>query len=302
MIASLAMSTKVAIRRTASRLGFNVARARPEYQTPSMGLYKELYSEEVLARKPFYNVGAGKFRHPHWTIVDKPSDWYANVQDDQSLLVYDLLSFDPLPIESDSAEIVYTSHTLEHIPNNAAEWFLREAFRVLKPGGILRVTVPDAELFYQALCRRDRHFDNITRIYRTADKARKHCIDRPANQLSPQQLFLWRIATSTSVNHVDGAAERISDEELDHALETMSLSEALDYCISKCDLEVQKKYPGNHVNWWTFDKFQPMFEKAGFTTVNRSAFGQSVSPILRDTKLFDNTHPEFSIYVESKKA
>ncbi|CAK9073414.1 Streptogramin A acetyltransferase (Virginiamycin acetyltransferase D) (Vat(D)) [Durusdinium trenchii] len=253
--------SEVAIRRTASRLGFNVARARPEYETPSMGLYKELYSEEVLERKPFYNVGAGKFRHPHWTIVDKPSDWYANVQDGQTLLAYDLLSFDPLPIESDSAEIVYTSHTLEHIPNEAAEWFLSEVFRVLNPGGILRVTVPDAELFYQALCRRDHHFDNITRIYRTAEKARKHCIDRPANQLSPQQLFLWRVATSTSVNHVDGSAERISDEELDQVLETMTLSDALDYCVSKCDLEVQRKYPGNHVNWWTFDKFKPMFEK-----------------------------------------
>lgn len=301
MAASIVMSTKIAIRRTASRLGWNVERIRPPHHSISKKFYPELYSEEVLARKPFYNIGAGNFRHPYWTIVDKPSDWYARVQDDQKLLEYDLLSFEPLPIESNTAEIIYTSHTLEHIPNDAAKWFFSEAHRALRPGGLLRVTVPDAELFYQALCRRDRHFDNITRIYRTTEKARSYCIDRPAHELSLQQLFLWRMATSASVNHLDGSRERITDEELDRVIETKSLSEALDYCTSKCDLEVQKKYPGNHINWWTFDKFKSMFEEAGFTSLKRSAYGQSVSPILRDTKLFDNTHPEFSIYVESYK-
>lgn len=40
---------------------------------------------------------------------------------------------------------VYHSHVLEHIDRDDAPGFLRECFRVLKPGGLLRVVVPDFE-------------------------------------------------------------------------------------------------------------------------------------------------------------
>ncbi len=292
------ISMKLAVRQMFHRMGIDVRLVHANQEDPSFKLHRDLYSKEVLARKPFYNVGAGDFQHPYWTNVDKPSDWYADHQDKQEFIAYDLMADDPLPIENDSAEIIYTSHTLEHITNEAAGWFFTESFRALRPGGILRVTVPDADLFYRAFRRGDRRFDNMVRIYNTAKKARSICIDRPPSELSNQQLFLWRMATSTSVHHIDGSPERITDEQLDHALATMGFPAALDFCTSKCDLEVQQRNPGNHINWWTFDKFKDMLEAVGFSEVVRSGFGQSASPLLRDTRMFDNTHPEFSLYVE----
>ncbi|NKI36426.1 methyltransferase domain-containing protein [Wenzhouxiangella sp. XN79A] len=50
-----------------------------------------------------------------------------------------------LPIHDDSADIVYTSHFLEHVPRNSVAGFLEECRRVLKPGGSLRIVVPDLE-------------------------------------------------------------------------------------------------------------------------------------------------------------
>jgi len=41
---------------------------------------------------------------------------------------------------------VYHSHVLEHLDREDAPGFLAEWFRVVKPGGILRVVVPDFEL------------------------------------------------------------------------------------------------------------------------------------------------------------
>jgi len=44
-----------------------------------------------------------------------------------------------------------------------------------------------------------------------------------------------------------------------------------------------------------------MLRKAGFSKIFLSGYGQSFSPVLRNTDLFDNTHPEISLYVEAIK-
>jgi predicted SAM-dependent methyltransferase len=51
-----------------------------------------------------------------------------------------------LPIQDQSVDVIYTSHVLEHLDKNEAEKFLREAFRVLRPGGIIRIVVPDIRI------------------------------------------------------------------------------------------------------------------------------------------------------------
>jgi predicted SAM-dependent methyltransferase len=48
-----------------------------------------------------------------------------------------------LPVQDHSVEVLYSSHMLEHLDRNEADKFLKEAFRVLRPGGIIRLTVPD---------------------------------------------------------------------------------------------------------------------------------------------------------------
>lgn len=45
-----------------------------------------------------------------------------------------------------SVDVVYSSHMLEHLDRATAQQFLAEARRVLKPGGVLRIAVPDLGL------------------------------------------------------------------------------------------------------------------------------------------------------------
>tara|TARA_B110000967_G_C18886343_1_gene564223 strand:+ start:2134 stop:2793 length:660 start_codon:yes stop_codon:yes gene_type:complete len=51
-----------------------------------------------------------------------------------------------LPLDDSTVECIYTSHMFEHLSQDGAKSFLKEAIRVLKVGGILRIAVPDLSL------------------------------------------------------------------------------------------------------------------------------------------------------------
>lgn len=50
-----------------------------------------------------------------------------------------------IPAEDRSVDAVYHSHLLEHLDRDAVSGFLTEVMRVLKPGGVHRIVVPDLE-------------------------------------------------------------------------------------------------------------------------------------------------------------
>lgn len=50
-----------------------------------------------------------------------------------------------IPLFEGSADFVYSSHFLEHLKRTDAENLIRESYRVLKPGGRVRIVVPDLE-------------------------------------------------------------------------------------------------------------------------------------------------------------
>lgn len=50
-----------------------------------------------------------------------------------------------VPLADSCADFVYSSHFLEHLYRKDAENLLRESYRALKPGGVIRIAVPDLE-------------------------------------------------------------------------------------------------------------------------------------------------------------
>lgn len=132
------------IQRTLKLFGYEIHKY---IEKPNIDLYSNLYSEDSIMNKRFYNIGAGGFSHPFWTNVDHDSEWYANYRSmTRQGIDYDLFSLEPLPVEPDSAEIVYSSHTVEHINDEAAQNMFNESYRILKPNGYLRITTPNIDL------------------------------------------------------------------------------------------------------------------------------------------------------------
>ncbi|HCI59121.1 MAG TPA: hypothetical protein DFH96_10075, partial [Bacteroidetes bacterium] len=175
-------------------------------------LYKSLYSNDSLANRRFYNVGAGPFKHKFWTNIDYINDWYAdNTNNTLEGINYDLFSLEPIPIETDSAELVYTSHTIEHVNNAAVQNLFNESFRILKPGGRLRVVTQDIKLSYRAYKDNDRHFFFWIDWFSKPENYKRVNLRQPLSQESIAQIFLEDFAAQASEIPLHGAKHRISD-------------------------------------------------------------------------------------------
>ena len=263
----------------------------------NLELYVKWFGEEAVHQRRFYNIGAeAAFMHPAWTKINHPSAHYG---DEKLDIAWDLGSDHPLPIEAGQAKVIFSRYTLEHATTAAVEHFLSEAYRVLSEDGFLRLIVPDIEIYYAAYLLKDEGFfyrpKHDQKVFPNED------FRSNLNLASFEQKFLWNFASSSSELHADGAAEQISDQEFQRIFTALSLEDALDHCLSKCSVEVQRRHPENHINWFSAGKLEAMMRKAGFGTVYRSGYGQSQCAVLRDVQLLENREPGVGLFMEGKK-
>jgi predicted SAM-dependent methyltransferase len=92
---------------------------------------------DAIARKRIaghdkLHLACGRNRMAGWANVD--------LQGPPAVIRLDLTR--ALPVVSDRMACVYSEHFIEHIEQAAAARLLRECHRVLKPGGVLRLSTP----------------------------------------------------------------------------------------------------------------------------------------------------------------
>lgn len=80
------------------------------------------------------NLGCGRTIHSEWVNLDVEPHGHG-------VRRWDVRK--ALPFPDDSVDMVYHSHLLEHLPSEEGGRLLRECFRILRHGGIVRVAVPD---------------------------------------------------------------------------------------------------------------------------------------------------------------
>lgn len=260
-------------------------------------IYHHLFSMESIENKRFYNIGAGSFCHPYWTNVDFYSKWYGG--GNTINIHYNLMDLSPLPIEDNCAEIVYTSHTIEHVTNKAVENMFLEVYRILKKDGMFRITAPDAGIHYKIFKEKkyDFHYDRA--YYSTLEEMKNIKINKPMLDATIGEIFLHFIATPLSPISTNSSRRKFKDKELEELFLELGLEKAFDYLCSFCGFDANNA--GFHINWWTPNKIIDFLKKAGFSNIYLSSCGQSKSPIMWDLTRFDNVRPTTSFYVEAIK-
>jgi predicted SAM-dependent methyltransferase len=94
------------------------------------------------------HIGCGWNHVDGWLNVDKfaaNADTYLN-------------AYKPFPFPSNTFDKAFTEHMIEHLEVEKVRQFLQEVFRVLKPGGVFRVTCPDLELYANKYVQGDDEF------------------------------------------------------------------------------------------------------------------------------------------------
>jgi hypothetical protein len=282
--------------KSASLLGYNLRKIN----TDDVSLYRRLYGEESVKKRRFYNISAGAYRgfgggihHPCWTNIDLDKPWEKTQYSPRDVeynprfdIAHDLLSLQQLPVETSIAELAHTRYTIASLTDEAALHMFKEVFRILKKGGIFRISTPNIDLDYMAYLRNDLSF-----FYWFGDDG----------HVSIEQAFLFHVASQISTLHTDGTQQKISDEQFRELMRAKPMEEALDFFTSKCSVELHKKHRQDHINWWNQKKLEKMLSLAGFTSFYVSMREQSAAPVLRNEVYFDNDDNKFVMYMEAVK-
>jgi hypothetical protein len=265
-------------------------------------IYRELYSAESIAEKRFYNIGAGNFSHPFWTNIDGKNEHFSKINSEAEVnIVHELFEHIPIPVPDNSAEIIYTSHTIEHIDDDSLLYLLNDCYRMLKKNGLMRIVTHNTDNAYNAWKRNDRRYFFWNEWESVNKEYIKNNLTMPMSKATLSQIFLDDFATSASFLSVTRSQAALSDQQLQDLFNEKPYEDALNYCTSLCSIELQKKFPSRHMNWFNMKKLERMLRQSGFKTVVPSAYRQSIAPVLRDGKFFDNTLPQISLYIEAVK-
>jgi hypothetical protein len=247
-------------------------------------VYERRYGADAVHHRRFYNIGGGHlWFHPTWTVID------ANLLSPKAGIRFDLSQRTPLPVADNIAKLVYSSHCLDYLADEAVNHVLQEAIRILEPGTLIRIAVPDIDILYRAFARRENEFfSNI--------------IDSPAQyqRLSVQQNFISRFIYPCSSLCGETPQFHLNDAEIDDLFARLPYEAALDACLGHFPGGVELS-EHHKINWFNERKLSRLLAAAGFVDIVRSGCGQSQELVLCDLACFDYTAPESTLYMEARK-
>jgi predicted SAM-dependent methyltransferase len=176
------------------------------------------FNSGVLARRiaslnvDKLHVGCGHVLLPGWlNILFEKRQEYGRVTDINGAqrLNYNLLH--PWPVQENSIAFVAGSHFIEHLDLNAGIRFVQYAYRVMKKGGVIRLSCPDLEVYARNYVAGNRAFFDHPLI-------REWCTFKAA--ATPGEIFIAKAYDS------GGAHKWFYDfDSLKHILETAGFTE-----------------------------------------------------------------------------
>ena len=227
---------------------------------------KQVNPGEKLTGSIKLNIGAGQWKLDSW----KTLDCYINAD-----IKADLRKCRPLYVDDNQLEKVFSSHCIEHIETHHLQYLLKELYRCMKPGALLRLSCPDADQAFEAYRNNDiKWFSGISTRGEIGAKLVNTFVSYEAGSGGPP----------------------VTEEEVKEKFDSLSKDEFIEWCIGLCDRS--RPYIA-HINGIYYEKLEKFLREAGFVNIERSSFRKSKDPELRGPA-FD-LHASVSLFVECNK-
>jgi len=107
---------------------------------------KIFFSWKRINKLEYLNVGCGDNTHENFINLDYFWSQKVDICMDITKKKY--------PIKDNSLKGIYSEHCIEHISFQHFEQNIKEFYRMLKPGGVLRIITPDGEIYLDIYERR----------------------------------------------------------------------------------------------------------------------------------------------------
>ena len=219
-----------------------------------------------MGKNRYLNVGGATkgSRARGWEVLDLTGTKYHHPS---ACINYDvdLRKDEKWPIRDNTFKLIYSGHTLEHISPTSLDHVLDEIFRVMIPGGMFRVQVPDNELYW------------------------KHAV---GGNLEEAQRLIVNVATALEKD----------TKTLVNVIRDVNSMNMKEFCDKYSSLARQVENPshGGHLNWFVWNKLEGVLSAHGFTDIRRGEQNDSEAPEMRG-RAFDRLIPKLSLYAECKK-
>lgn len=219
------------------------------------------------------NVGCGQYEIDGFESLDFYSDHYYK-SNRFNRVRYDIRK-DSLPYNNENVNTIFCSHVIEHIETKFVSKFFNESYRVLKPGGVLRIVCPDAQYLYMQYKNHPCYYQWHP-LYETQKDAELCFIDEVAGH---------------KINIPNyGLNREISEYKYDELISLLREGGEFD-----------SNNPSIHINSWDFNRISQLGYDSGFNDIQKSQFQSSYHPFFQAQDI-DIMHPVMSLYVDLYKS
>lgn len=264
------------------------------------------------------NIGGTRFFKRHWRVMDYRHPTTRHYDSPSLDYNHDLMAGRPFPLAAASVAFFYSSHTLEHILDAHIPFILSEIHRCLRPGGAVRLTMPDFDAAYGAFMANDGFAMANIQGDQEHDRWRG-AVRLYGESVANQRLPGWphKPLIKPALPLDQSFADRFLGEFAAHRIGRITLAELrdlaarldkeafADHLTSDVTMEWKCANPQEHANWFTYEKLECQLRAAGFDLVYRSKPFESRFPEMVGVDKywsFDHLRMETGLYVEAVKS
>lgn len=281
-----------------------------------MGFFK-IVDRAENRRNPMVNIGGSRFYKRHWMIMDHRHERSRHYDFAGLDYDYDLMSGAPFPFADDSVRFFYSSNTLEHVLDRFLPHVFAEMHRCLRPGGAVRIQVPDFTFTYDAMKREDysavmnlcgdgatNRFTAMAKLY-GVEVARRRLRGWPETpKIESGDVSRERVLREFLRDFAGYQVGKVAYDQAIADLKALDVAEFGDRYAAAIPIDWQRRNPHEHCTWFDGPKLVRLLGNAGFSEIEVTPPFASRFDEMRGVGnywSFDHRRSETSVYVEAVK-